>query len=278
MAVALSESRSTAKEIPGFLGRYIDFLRQVYSYRGYIVQSISRDLRKKYKRSSLGYFWSMLNPLLMITVLTIIFSNLLPRVENYAVFLFSALMAWQYFSGSVTSSMSSVRGNMNLIQQVPMPKYIFPVTIACSNLVDMALTSVALFIVMVVVGHPPHWTLILFPVVFFPLFLMTVGLGLLLSVSAIFFEDTKHLTKVTMQAWYYMTPILYGPDMLPKAAGEWLKLNPLYYPISHIRRVIYYGQVPDLGEFGISMVIGLFALALGLWAFYRSEDKFIYFV
>ncbi|MCI5064779.1 ABC transporter permease [bacterium] len=257
---------------------FLTFFRDVYSYRGYIVQSVTRDLRKKYKRSSLGYLWSMLNPLLMITVLTVIFSNLLPRVEHYAVFLFSALISWQYFSGTVSECMSSIRGNMNLIQQVPMPKFIFPITIACSNFVNLLLTLVALLIVTVVVGRPLHWTVLLFPIYFIPLLLITLGLGLLLAVSEIFFEDTKHLTKLVLQAWYYLTPVLYGPAMLPEHVVRWLRLNPLFYPVTQLREIFYDGAVPALLPYLLSVGVGVVVLAVALRVFYRNEDKFIYFV
>lgn len=276
---AISPTIISAKEAQnGPLTNFIDFLAKIYSYRGYLVQSVTRDLHKRYKRSYLGYLWSMLNPLLMITVLTVIFSNLLPRVEHYAVFLFSALISWQYFAGTVSESMNSIRGNMNLIQQVPMPKFIFPITIACSNFVNLLLTLVSLLLVMAVVGRPVYWTALLFPIYFVPLLLMTIGLSLLVATCSIFFEDTKHLTKIGLQAWYYMTPILYGPDMLPAHVVKWLKLNPLFYPVSQLREIFYHGTIPATGPYLISVVVGFCFLLFSLTVFYRSEDKFIYFV
>ena len=279
MGTTLSTPAASGPDVHmGPVSRLFEFVTTLYSYRGYIIQSVARDLRKKYKRSSLGYLWSMLNPLLMLIVLTIVFSNLLPRVDNYAVFLFSALLGWQYFQGAVSESMSSIRGNVNLIQQVPMPKFIFTISIACSHFVNLLLTMAALFLVMLVVGHPPPWTVLLFPFVFLPLLCLTLGFGLLLAVSEVFFEDTKHLTKVVLQAWYFLSPVLYGPELMPPHIVKWLKLNPLYYPMVQLREIFYYGTVPELMPYLLSLSFGLLVLLFALYVFYRNEDKFIYFL
>ncbi|MCB0320045.1 MAG: ABC transporter permease [Bdellovibrionales bacterium] len=257
--------------------RFYHFFATIYQYREYLKQSVARDLRKKYKRSTLGYLWSMLNPLFMIAVLTLIFTHLLPRVENYAVFLFCGLLAWQYFVSTVNESMGSIRGNMKLIEQVPLPRFLFPVSVAFSHFVNLLLSLVALGIVMFVVGHPMTLAVLYFPIICVPLFLLTVGFSLLFAVSEIFFEDTKHLSRVLLSAWYYLTPVLYPPEKLPEHVLQWLRFNPLFYPIFQTREIFYFGHAPTMWPFLYSCIMGIFILGVGLCIFYRSEDKFIYF-
>lgn len=256
---------------------YHEFFRSIFDYREYLKQSVARDLRKKYKRSALGYLWSMLNPLFMMIVLTIVFSNIMTRVETYSVFLFAALLPWQYFSSVINGSLTSIRGNMKIIEQVPIPKFIFMVSEAASGLVNYLLSLVPLVVVMLVVGHPLYWTILLFPLVLLPLIITTLGISLLLSVSNVFFEDTQHLTKVILSALYYLTPILYGPEHLPEHLVRWLQWNPMFSIVHFSRELFYFGTLPDLMAYSTSLLSGLVILAVALWVFKRSDDKFIYF-
>lgn len=260
-------------------GHYYDFLAAIYNYREYLKHSVIRDLRKKYKRSTLGYLWSMLNPLLLMIVLTMVFSKIMSHVETYSVFLFSSLLAWQYFVGTVTQSLSSIRSNMKLIEQVPIPKFLFVLSIAVSNIVNFLLSLVPLFLVMMVVGRPVQWTVLLFPIMFIPLFLITVGFSLLFAVANVFFEDTTHLVRVITHAWYYLTPILYGRDHIPKSLESWIGYaNPMFLVCEYMRDIFYYGNIPSLSAYLYSCCVGLAVLALALWIFHRCDDKFIYFV
>jgi len=257
---------------------YRTFAGSIYQYREYLLQSITRDLRKKYKRTSLGYVWSMLNPLLMLAVLTVVFSNLLPRVEHYALYLFSAMLGWQYFSQTISESLDSIRGNLKIIEQVPIPKYMFVISIAASGLVNFLLWLIALVIVALIVGRPLPWTCLLIPFAFLPVFFMTLAISLIFSAANVFFEDVKHLNQVVMRAWYFLTPILYGPDMLPDHIVKWLQLNPMFYPINFLRDVIYNGVIPDLWLYCAMLAMSILLLGVALWFYRKCDDKFLYFV
>lgn len=256
----------------------LDFLLSAYEYREYLRQSVGRDLNKKYKRTSLGYVWSMLNPLFMMIVLTVVFSKIMSRVEFYSVFLFCALLAWQYFSSTVNGTLDSVRSNLNIIEQVAVPKFIFALSSAASNVANLLLALIPLLAVMLVVGKPIPWTIVFFPVVLIPLLIVTMGFSLLFAVGNVFFEDTTHLTSVLTKAWYYLTPILYGREHLPEGLVgviEWA--NPIFFVVEHFRSVFYFGEIPPLIPYLYSLMIGLLLLELALQLFRRVEDKFIYF-
>lgn len=256
-----------------------EFFHNIYRYREYLKQSIARDLRKQYKRSALGYVWSMLNPLLMMLILAVVFSSIMKqRAEDYAVFLFCGMIPWGYFSSTVNGSLGTIRANARIMDQVPVPKYIFPLSIAVSNLATFFLSLVPLFLVMLIVGTKFHLTILLLPIVLLPLFLLTMGISLLLAVCNIFFEDTQHLIEVALRALYFLSPILYSRDQIPEWLVKYVVFNPMFLLIEFMRGLIYYGELPDWTLYGIHMAGSFGILLFGLWVFKKVEHKFIYFM
>jgi ABC-type polysaccharide/polyol phosphate export permease len=251
----------------------------LWRYREYLKQSVARDLRKKYKRSHLGYLWSMLNPLCMMIILTVVFSKLFRfQVEHYSVFLFSAILPWQYFSGSVTGSLNSVRANKKIIEHFPVPPYIFALSLAFSNLVNLALAIVPLLGVMLTVGKPISPTMLLLPVGIIPLIMVTLGTALCFSASNIFFDDTQHLVGILLQALYYLSPILYGREHLSQNMLTFFSLNPMFPIIEVIRSLIYVGQIPSVPLLAHAYLSGFLVLWFGLWAFRKASKRFMYFI
>ena len=256
-----------------------DFFYQIYSYREFLKQSVLRDLRTKYKRSTLGYLWTMLHPLGMMTVLAVVFSNIMRiGIKDYAVFLFSGLLAWNYFNSTAMMSLNNIRANARLFSQIPLPKYIFILSLMCSNLVNFLLAMVPLLVLMLVLGHPIYWTVLALPVMLLPFLLVVVGISLLLATSNVFYDDTLHLTEVGMQAVYFLCPVLYHRDLLPAWLVKYLVLNPLFCEIEFIRGIFYDGVLPDPMTYGLNFIGALLVLITGLWVFQRAQSKFMYFV
>ncbi len=256
-----------------------EFIVSTYFYREYLIQAVARDLRKKYKRSTLGYLWSMLQPLLMMTILAVVFSELMGRGErNYAVFLFCGMLPWQYFDGTCAGSMGAVQSNAKIINQLPVPKVIFPTSVAIYNLVNFALSLIPLLLVIIVTeGHIP-WTALMVPLVLIPLFLISMGCALLLSVLNMFFDDTQHLRGVIFRALYFLCPILYKREHLPDWLVQWVVLNPMFGVIENTRRIFYYGEFPIWDTYLWNIAGSLLFLMLGLWVFKKASDRFIYFL
>ena len=255
------------------------FGRTLYQYREYLKQSVARDLRKAYKRSSLGYLWSMLNPLMMMLIITAVFSVILKiQVEYYSVFLFAALMPWQYFNQTVLGGLDSIRANRRIIEHVPIPKYVFILSLAFSNLANLFLALVPFCAVALFVGKSLTWSMMLLPVIVLPLMMLSVGAALLFATMNVFFDDTRHLTDVLLQAMYYLTPIMYGVEHLPASLAKWLQFNPMYHIIGLMRSAFYFGMVPGLESFMISFGAGLGVLLIGLAVFRSADSKFMYFL
>lgn len=256
-----------------------DFFLSLHSYREYLKQSVARDLRKRYKRSSLGYLWSMLEPLLMMIVLTIVFSKIMgTRTEDFAVFVFCGMIPWRYFNTTVQGNLGVISSNARLIGQVPVPKYIFPVSLAVSNLANFSLSLIPLILVMFFAGRDPQWTVLLLPLIMLPLFFVAVGAALIFAASNVFFDDTQHLVGVGMQALYFLCPILYARDNLPEWLINIVVLNPMFTLIESFRKLFYEGALPDLSTYLYSFGGALLFLYLGLWIFRKADNKFIYFI
>lgn len=258
---------------------FIDFFYQGYSYREYIKQSVLRDLRTKYKRSVLGYFWTMLHPLAMMSILTVVFSHIMRiGVKDYAVFLFAGLLTWNYFSSTAMMSLGNIRANSRLIGLIPIPKYIFIVSLSISNLVNLILTIIPLLIIMIAVNHPINATILLFPLILLPIFFVTMAVSLLFATCHVFFDDTLHLAEVGMQALYFLSPVLYHRELLPAGLVRYLVLNPIFCQVEFMRKIFYDGVFPDPLTFGINLAFSLIIFMFSLWIFRRAESKFLYFI
>lgn len=258
--------------------RFGDFFLTIYEYREYFKQSIARDLRKQYKRSVLGYVWSMLHPLLMMAILAIVFSNIMKRpAKEYAIFLFTGMLAWEYFNATVTQNLRAIRSNLNIISQVPVPKYLFSLSYAFSNLVNLFLSLLPLMLIMLLVGRPFHLTILALPLVLLPLFIFTMAVSLFVAVANVFFEDTQHLTTVVLRALYFLCPILYGPEHLPQSLLTWLRIDPMFSIIEFMRDIFMEGKLPDPALYLTNLAGVTMLLIVVLWIFHRADDKFIYF-
>ena len=168
-----------------------------------------RDLRNKYKRSFLGYLWTMLHPLGMMAVLAVVFSHIVKfPIEHYAVFVFCGILPWNYMQSTVMMSLGTLRANANLFGQVPVPKYLFVLSLVFSNLVNLLLAILPLLAIMLIFGKPITWTVLAFPIVLLPLLFIVIGFSLLLAAANVFYDDTLHLTEVVLQAMYFMCPVL----------------------------------------------------------------------
>lgn len=236
-------------------------------------------MRKQYKRSVLGYLWSMLNPLLMMAILAVVFSNIMRQnIQDYAIFLFVGTIPWTFFNQTCMTSLGSIRGNANIISQLPVPKYIFSLSSLFSNLTTLFLSLFPLLLVTLILGRSLHWQMLLLPIVLVPLFFATMGISLVLAVANVFFEDTQHLTDVVFRALYFLTPILYKREQLPDWLQEYIVYNPMFYIVEFTRGLWYYGTVPNWSIYFIHLAGTILLLLLGLFVFKKNEDKFVYFM
>jgi len=264
----------------------IDRLSELLQYRDLIRQLVIRDLKVRYKNSLFGFLWTLLNPLFMTVVFTIVFTIMLPQsaVPKFPVFLLCALLPWNFFSASVMTSTSTILGNGHLIRKVYFPREVLPLSTVLSNLVNFLLALSMLFLAMLLLRVPfTPWALLL-PLIAAVQFLFALGWAFFLSAAAVFYRDVPMIMDVLMLAWFFLTPIFYPMSVLPQAQtllGVTLNiqrlayiLNPMASLVASYRVVLYYGAPPAWDFFLRTIVTALAFLVLGYLFFVRYSWTF----
>lgn len=251
-----------------------------WRYRFLLSNLIGRDIKVKYRRSKLGIRWSVLNPLLMMLVMTAVFSKFFRfDIENYPVYLLSGQLLFTFFNDSSNAAMGSVLFSASLIKKVYVPKYIFPVEKSCFSFINLFFSMIALMFVMIITGTPFHLSLLAGVVPMFLLFVFCTGVGLFLSAAAIYFRDVMHFWTVIVTALSYATPIFYPESIWQGTFMVYLgRLNPLYWYVSCFRGCVIDGIFPTATAVAVCTAFAVAALAVGASVFRRTQDNFILYI
>ena len=251
------------------------------SYRDLFSNLVVRDLKVRYKKSALGFVWSLLNPLMMMVVFTVVFTILTsPNIENFPVFVLTGLMAWNFFANTVTGATGTIVGNSTLINKVYFPRELLPASLVFSNLINFLLTLVVLF--GFIVAFKIHLTAMILwlPVIILIELMLALGVALIVSAINVFYRDVSMLVEVGITAWFFLTPIFYQLERIPNMVilgmdvWRWVYvLNPMASLITDYRYTLLYGLPPikhslfAFGEAGIT-------LAVGYWLFRTLSPRF----
>ncbi len=265
-------------------------LRELVKYRELVRNLVIRDLKARYKSSVLGFLWSLVNPLLMMAVFTVVFTYMMPSqsIPHFPVFVLCAILPWNFFTTSVMGCINSIVSNAHLIKKVYFPREVLPVSTVLANLVNFLLALTVLFVMLFVAGIGlTRWALLL-PLVILVQVIFTVGLGLMLATLNVFYRDAAIIMDVLLLAWFFLTPVMYPLEILPTEAtvlGLTLPvqrltyiLNPMASLIASYRSILY-GSIqggppgpPAFDFFLRTTLTSLVVLALGYWVFchYRA--------
>lgn len=253
--------------------QYVDNFRK---FQPLLYELMARDVKIKYRRSALGVLWTLLNPLLMMIILSIVFSNLFRfDVENYSLYLLAGQIVFTFFNESTTSAMTSILNNGALIRKVYIPKYLFVVSRILSSLINIMASYCALILVMVFTRSELYYTVFLSIIPLFLLFVFSLGVGLILAALAVKFRDVVHLYSVFITALMYLTPVIYPMSALPDWVQKIVSLNPLTGILNMFRGVTIYNTLPDIKDLFISFCVVFLFLGIGLYIFYKQQDEFI---
>lgn len=257
-------------------------------YQFLMFQLISRDFKRKYKRSVLGVVWSLLYPILMMTVMSIVFSHMFKfKVDgiNYLVYLMTGIIMWSYFSEASNSAMASIVENFTLITKVYIPKYIFPLAKCLFVGINFVLTLIPWFGLILLtqfgIGEFPasiNIYYLLLPYIFVCFLLFTVGVSLFLSCVSVFLRDVFYIYGIVLTIWNYFTPVFYSLDILPMNLQSIFKFNPLYQMINPVRLIVLYGKAPSFASLVCIGLLGVVTLLVGSYVFKKNQDKFIYYI
>ena len=250
------------------------YIKNFLKYRFLLKELVKKDIKLKYRRSVLGLFWTLLEPLLMTCVLAFVFGALKSKADHaFPVYILTGRLMYTYFANGTKSAMKSIRSNAAMIKKVYVPKYIYPLSAVVSNFVTFLLSLIVLVGAMLVLRIEP--TVYLFGAII-PLgllFMMTFGAGMLLSTIAVFFRDMEYLWGVALMLIMYCSAIFYSPETL--GASEWvLHLNPLYCLIENFRAAIY-GIPFNMESLVYAAIVSVLSVGAGVGLFVKQQDKFI---
>ena len=250
-------------------------LRAAWGYRDLLRHLVLRDLRHKYKGSSLGFVWSLLHPLLMAAVYTLAFRYIAPnKIEHFTVFLLSGLLPWMFFSAALSGAAGSIVDNSPLVRKVAFPRLILPLSAVASQFVQFVLMYAVIVALSAMFSVGASLSLIaLIPLIALQV-LFTAGLALTLSTAYVFARDTRHLLDIGLQVWFWITPVVYSAALVPAALGRVLRWNPMAYFISGYHDIIVSHTLPTLMAFiALTLVAGATA-TFGWLVFARFQRRF----
>lgn len=254
----------------------IRIINNFKKYRFLLAELVKKEIKLKYRRSYLGIVWTMLEPLLTTVVLTLVFTKMRGKAEQYfPVYILSGRLLYSYFSISTKAALKSIRSNSAMIKKVYVPKYIYPLSSVLSGYLTFMISLIVLVAVMGFFGIVPTLYILQSIVPLFIILVMTLGTGLILSTMAVFFRDLEYLWGVVLMLIMYSSAIFYDVQSVVSEGNEWIfKWNPLYAIIHNFRNSIF-GQPLDQFALIYSIVFSFGTLLVGTWLFYKKQDSFI---
>ena len=253
-------------------------LAAVWRYRDLVLQLVSRDIKTRYKRSLLGVAWTMVNPLLTMTVLAIVFGQIF-RVEthNYPAYLLSGVLVWNFFAQSTSAAMHQLVSGGSLFRRIYVPRTVFTLAAVGTGLVNFVVALVPLVVIMAVTGAPFTPALIWVLVVAVPVVaIFTLGVALLLSTLSITFPDVIEMYVIVLNAWFFLTPVMYPLSIVPDSWVPLVVANPMFYFVASFRTPVQDGAIPDVSVALISVAAALTSLVIGWLAFTSRADRIAY--
>ena len=255
-------------------------LQVFFQYKDLLTQLVEKDIKLKYRRSFLGYLWSILNPLMIMGIMVLVFSNMFRfDIENYPVYLIIGQSCFTFLTESTNQAIWSITGNASLLKKTYVPKYIFTFAKVTSSCVNLVFSLGAMLIVFIFCRIHFGLTFLFIPIVLIQLYCFCLGIGLFLAAVNVFFRDIQYIYSAFTTAWMYMTPIFYPLDKLPDNLQWIIKyLNPMYFYIEQFRDVVLNNHIPGVLLMGAGISAALLALILGSYVFIKNKDKFILYI
>ncbi len=255
----------------------LDEFRELVRYRDLLKHLIVRNIKTRYKRSALGVLWTLLNPLLMMLVLTVVFANIFQiKTEHYAVYALTGLILWNFFAQTTSNAMSELLWGGSLMSRIYMPRAIFAVTALGTGLVNLLLSLAPLVAIMVLTGRPLRPAILFLPVPILLTAMFALGVALLLSTLAIYFADVLEMYQILLTAWMYFTPIIYPKEIAPAHLQALFNFNPMYHLLETFRAPVYLGTCAGMKTLSAAAAVSIITLGLGWWVFSRKADEIAY--
>lgn len=238
-----------------------------------IRELTSREIKRKYSRSYLGIVWSVLNPLLMMAVLSMIFSQLFRRsIDNFPIYYLSGYILWQMFTGATNAAMTTLVDNKTLLIKVKLPMEVFVLARVYTAFVNLGYTFVAYIVMLIVFRITPKPTMLFAPIVVVLLLLFSLGISFILATAYVFFGDVKHLYSVLTTLWMYCSALFYPIDSMKGTVRKLIEVNPIFVYIDSLRSVVMYGRLPSVRSMIIMVAWTLLVYVLGYFVFRKNRN------
>ena len=252
---------------------------ELFRYRSLLRDLVARDLKVRYKRSALGILWTMFNPLLLMVIMTFVFSNVFRfPMDHFAIYFLSAFVLWNFFAQATSWSTACLLGYAPLIRKIYVPKSIFVIATVLAGTTNLLISLIPLAAIMLVLGHPFHASLIFLPIPIILTTMFTLGLSLALAPVCVIFVDVEQIYQALLTGWLYMTPIIYPLSSLPEEFRWLVLLNPMTHLVEAFRTPIYQGALPYGNVMITSTVASVGTLIIGWFIFKRYSDRVAYYV
>lgn len=224
-------------------------LREILARPELLVVLVWRDLKARYRGSVLGFLWTFLNPLLLMTIYSLVFSVYMRlNISAYPIFVFAGLLPWMWFSSALVLGSSSIADSGGLVKRVAFPPQLLPVVAVTATLVNFLLTLPLLFAFVVASGLPLRWTVVALPIPIAILYALALGLALTLAMLTVRYRDLQQLLTNVLTLWFFVTPVLYPKSMVPERFHAIIELNPMVAVIGGFQDIVYYGRLPAVGD------------------------------
>lgn len=251
----------------------------LYNHQFLFEELVKRDFKAKYKRTVLGMFWSVLSPLLMLSVMAIIFGNFFGRnIEHYVIFLFSGQIVFNYFTEATNEGMQALVGSSAIFSKINVPKYLFLFSKNISALINFIIILAIYFSFVAFEGISFTWQflLLIYPIIC--LIILNLGIGLILSALFIFFKDIQYLYRLFTQVVMYGSAIFYSIDIMPQHLQILFYCNPIFVCITYFRSIVLHNAVPDLRLHLLLAGYAVVLFGIGCWVYKKYNYKFLYYV
>ena len=251
-------------------------LKELYAYREMIFSLIRRDLKGRYKGSALGFLWTFINPLMQLGVYTLVFSVIMRNgIKDYYLFLFVALIPWIFFSTSLSGGSSCIWAQQDMVKKIYFPREVLPIAFVTSQFVNMLLSFLVVFVVLLVSGKGLNFiALLCLPVVMLVEYILAISAAMLTSAITVYLRDMEYILGIVTMAWQFLSPVMYSVDQVPEQLLPIYNLNPMTPVITAYREILYYGNVPKLSTLLHAVIFGIIVLIVGVTVFSKLKRHF----
>lgn len=251
-------------------------INEIYQYRTMIGSLIRRDLRGKYKGSVLGFAWTFINPLLQLGVYTLVFSFIMRAgIKDYYLFLFVTLIPWLFFSTSLSAGAGCILAQKEMVKKIYFPREVLPIAHVTSQLVNMLLTFIVVFAVLIFSGKGINpFALLYLPIIILAEYLLALSLTMIVSALTVYLRDLEHILAIITMAWQFMTPVMYSIDRVPEQLLPIFNLNPMTPIIVAYRDILYYKKAPQISTLLQGFLLSIVLLVVGWNVFGHLKKHF----